>query len=269
MSPVSPVHDVPDLDLDRVVKKRYAQSMDRRGTGRSASGSVRNRRHRQPRQMELFRRGGKRVGAGRKPKSGKAGVPHHPRQVMSPRSVVHVTVRMHKQVYQLRSARCFRVLNRAFNRALVRGSEKPELGFRVCHYAILHNHIHLIVEAPSPKALAQGMQGLLISLAMRLNRMMDRHGPVVSDRFHSHVLRSPVEVERAVNYVLNNYAHHSAQWGNPLPPDFVDNYSSARLFYRFRFDPWRDPPLLPIAPPQTWLLREGWQRARSPQPSNP
>ena len=33
-------------------------------------------------------------------------------------------------------------------------------GFRLVHYAVMGNHVHLIVEAPDRRALWRGMQGL-------------------------------------------------------------------------------------------------------------
>ena len=70
------------------------------------------------------------------------------------------------------------------------------------------NHIHLIVEAPDRKALTRGMQGLGVRIARALNRVMKRHGRVVSDRYHAHILKTPSEVKRARHYLLTNARHH-------------------------------------------------------------
>jgi putative transposase len=67
----------------------------------------------------------------------------------------------------------------------------------VAHFSVQGNHIHLIVEAHDNRALSEGVQGLLVRLAKGLNRMMGRHGRVLSERYHAHVLRSPAEVPAA------------------------------------------------------------------------
>ena len=92
--------------------------------------------------------------------------------------------------------------------------------------------------------------------AMALNRVMARHGSVFRERYHAHVLRSPTEVARAVAYVLGNYFHHAASWGESIAREIVDPYSSAAEHEKG----WTgvDPPL--VVEPRTWLLRVGWER---------
>ena len=53
-------------------------------------------------------------------------------------------------------------------------------GFRVVHFSLQSNHMHLIVEACDTIALSRGMKGLLVRLARRLNKMWKRRGPVVA-----------------------------------------------------------------------------------------
>jgi REP element-mobilizing transposase RayT len=77
-------------------------------------------------------------------------------------------------------------------------------GFRLVHYAVMGNHVHLIVEAPDRKALGRAMKGLGVRIAKALNRVMGRHGRVVGDRYHAHVLKTPSEVKRARHYLLTN-----------------------------------------------------------------
>ena len=73
--------------------------------------------------------GGKRRGAGRKPKGEKAGVSHAKRAVLASRFPVHVTVRLEKGLPSLRRKEAYRVLKRAF----AAGSER--FGFRLVEYA--------------------------------------------------------------------------------------------------------------------------------------
>jgi putative transposase len=62
------------------------------------------------------------------------------------------------------------------------------------HYSIQDDHAHLIVEAESPEALGRGMKSLAATYARAVNRALRRAGPVLVDRYHSHVLRTPLEV---------------------------------------------------------------------------
>jgi len=202
-----------------------------------------------PRQMALTLRawGGARRNAGRKPTGVRAGVPHAPRASPAGRYPAHVTLRMLGHVYNLRARRCFRVIERS----LRRGRER--FGFRAVEFAVLGNHLHLIVEAEDAVALGRGMKGLGVRLARGLNRLMGRKGAVLADRYHSRLLRSPKEVRSALVYVLHNANAHFGLTG-------VDPLSSAPWFDGFRHMVRRrtDPPILVRA--RTWLLGVGWLR---------
>jgi putative transposase len=192
--------------------------------------------------------GGKRRGAGRKPKGARPLVAHRPRDPLRAGWAVHVTMRMREHVWKLRSRRCFDVLERC----LVAGKER--FGCRVVHFSVQGNHIHLVVEAPDNRSLARGMQGLAVRIARALNRLMRRRGRVFADHFHSRVVRTPNEAAHAIAYVLANFAKHAAQWGEHVDARSVDRYSSA--FVRATGPP-------PVVAPRTWLLTIGWRRARA------
>src|SRR5262245_31114604 len=146
--------------------------------------------------------GGARKGAGRRPHGDRALASHLRRPALAPRFPVHVTWRMRPGVWNLRARRCLRVLEDAFW-----ASVKPT--FRVVHYSVMGNHIHLMVEAADAGSLARGMQGLGIRIAKRLNVVMGRgRGRVVSDRYHARILRSPTETKRVRLYLLNNARNH-------------------------------------------------------------
>lgn len=193
--------------------------------------------------LELRTWGGKRAGAGRKPRGARAGVVHRARDEWTRPMPLHVTLRMAPHVYNLRSRRSFRVIAAA----LRIGGDRFDV--RVIQFSVQGNHIHLVVEAPNRGALARAIQGLSIRIAKGLNRMMGRKGRVLDDRYHARVLRTPTEVRRAIHYVLENARKHAAQRGETYAPGYVDPYSSAGA---------RD---LALPPAQTWLLREGWRRA--------
>jgi len=201
------------------------------------------------------RRGGARVGAGRK-KVNNGRVSHARRAPLSRHHPVHVTLRVRKECYGLRSERSFRRIEDAL-RAAARNTDDA----RFIHYSVQGNHIHMIVEASNRVRLARRMQGFEIRLARALNRMMKRRGgKVFADRYHAHVLRTPREVHRALGYVLRNQQKHYG-----ASHTFVDPYSSAAFFHgwsapvRIGWSPLagRAPP---ITPPESWLMRTGWKK---------
>lgn len=196
--------------------------------------------------------GGARKRAGRKPVGDSAGVSHHGRPELTEMAPVHVTLRVLPHVWNLRSQRVLRVVEAAL--LGVRSWQE----FRVVHYSLQGEHLHLIVEADGNRALSEGMQGLQVRLAKGLNRLMGRHGRVFADRFHAHVLRTPAEVRNALAYVLLNHRSHMARIGKRPATAALDPFSSATTF-----EGWREvgaEPATCTSPPQTWLLREGWRR---------
>lgn len=146
--------------------------------------------------------GGARANAGRKPSGRRAGVSHLARERFERPLPVHVTMRMAPHVYNLRSRRCFSPLARAFSAAAER------FGMRIVQFAVLGNHVHMVVEASSHAALAQAMKGFSVRVARGLNRVMGRRGRVLGDRYHAHTLRTPLEARNAVRYVRLNAVKH-------------------------------------------------------------
>jgi REP element-mobilizing transposase RayT len=151
--------------------------------------------------------GGRRKGAGRKPARARAGVRHRRRAVLKARFPVHVTWRMREEVWNLRSRRCFTALARAFWGGCDR------FGFRLVHYSVQGNHVHLLVEARDERSLSRGMNGLGVRVARGLNRVMRRRGKVLEERYHARILRTPTEVGRARTYLLQNAQRHFARRG--------------------------------------------------------
>jgi REP element-mobilizing transposase RayT len=133
-------------------------------------------------------------------------VPHLTRPTFAARLPQHVTIRMLPSVWNMRSRRCFTVLRRA----LWQGSSKS-FGFRLVHFAVMGNHIHLLVEAAGKEALSRGMQGLNIRIAKALNRVMGRRGQVLSDHYHARICKTPTETLNARVFLLSN-AHEHHGW---------------------------------------------------------
>lgn len=203
--------------------------------------------------------GGWRPGAGR-PRGRR--VSHGRRERFAARFPLHVTLRVVEGLPSLRRHGPLRIVQRA----LARFGNRER--FRVVEFAVIGNHIHLVVEAVDAEALARGMQALEVSLARRLNRHLERRGTFFADRYHARVLKTPREVRSALGYVLLNHRHHEARRGQELSRDWIDPFSSA-----YWFDGWRDPVRLsearqrellnvprPTAPATVWLLTTGWRR---------
>ncbi|HWA76818.1 MAG TPA: hypothetical protein VG937_31005 [Polyangiaceae bacterium] len=142
--------------------------------------------------------------------------------------------------------------------------------FRVAQYSIQGDHAHLIVEACDRASLVEGVRGLCIRIARRVNRLLARRGKFFADRWHGRALQTPRAVRHALVYVLANFRKHQPRDSAPL-----DVYSSAPYFGDFMEFPFgapigENPNLLPraLAPPPnppvlratTWLLAAGWKR---------
>jgi REP element-mobilizing transposase RayT len=210
----------------------------------------------------VFRQhGGKRRGAGRKPNAaGAPGVSHAARPTLTGKHPVHVTLRVHRDVPNLRRNAYHPILMEA-----LRASRRKD-GFRLCHFVVMGNHLHLLVEVDSARCLARGIQGLSIRLASRMNAAARRHGRFFADRYHARVLRTPTEVHRAIGYVLLNLRKHEAERSSYVPRVFhVDAFSSAAWFDGFAEVATNAAYLQraqapPVVPPATWLLEHGWRK---------
>jgi putative transposase len=163
-----------------------------------------------------------------------SGVPHRRRVRFERRSPVHVTLKMAKEVWNLRSRRSVRVLQLA----MLGGAER--FGARVVQASVQGNHCHLLVEADNTAALVRGMKGLSIRIARGLNKMMGRTGRVLGDRYHSRILETATEVRRVVHYIRHNHRQHLEPKGEHFPPNWTDPYSEA----------------FTLPTPRTWLVRE-------------
>jgi len=198
--------------------------------------------------------GGARRGAGRKAAGRRSDPPHRVRPAHHRSQPVHVVLRARSDVPRLRRRKVFEAVRRALR---VIASKHA---FRVVHVSIQGNHLHLLVEADSSRALSRGMQALDISLARRINRALGRRGKVFAHRFHATEITSPRHARNALAYVLNNWRHHREDHGRAA----LDRFSSA-----IGFDGWvngtrfaipSDYTPLPVSAPVTWLLRVGWRR---------
>lgn len=208
--------------------------------------------------------GGRRAGAGRPPAKGRRRVPHCSRLAHRPEHPVHVTLR--SACRSLRTQFVFPTVRGAISAANRAESER----FRVVQFSVQGDHIHLIVEASDRSALIEGVRGLSIRIARRVNQLLSRKGRFFADRWHGRALSSPRAVRNALVYVLANFRKHQ-----PNQAARIDVYSSAPYFRDFvEFSSTAPihaaPRLLPralapptesvVACPETWLLSTGWKR---------
>jgi REP element-mobilizing transposase RayT len=199
-------------------------------------------------EFRFLNRGGKRRGAGRKPRGKRAGVSHATRPKLSRHEPALVTLRLVAGLPTLRMNDTHELI-----RHLCSEYHAPDAPFRVVEYSVQSNHLHLIVEANDQRALAAGMNSLASRLGKRLNKLWRRRGAVLADRYHSEPLRSPRQVRNALVYVLQNARKHGC-WEARVP----DAYSSGP-----DFDGWLETGAISDrqrTAPRTWLLRLGWRR---------
>jgi REP element-mobilizing transposase RayT len=208
---------------------------------------------RKVRQLELdfVQHGGKRKGAGRKPKNGEAGIPHRQRSAKKRAEPLHITVRLADGLPSLRRGDALKLVLAALS------ASSDRHGMRIIHYSVQGNHLHLIVEADDRACVARGMNALLSPLARALNKLWVRSGKVFPDRYHDEVISTPTQARNALRYVLQNGKKHGA-----VPRSSIDLCSSAPVF-----EGWKQRPSIPatpvvaaVAPASTWLLTSGWRR---------
>jgi hypothetical protein len=213
---------------------------------------VRTKRDRQ-KEIVFVTHGGKRGGAGRKPNGTRAGVPHVTRPELTGREPVLVTLKMKKEVWNLRARRAFARLLPTFFAA------RERLGMRLAQFSVQGDHVHAIVEVVNRRALSRGVQGLSVRIARALNRLMERRGKVFADRFHHRVLASPKQVRAALAYVLCNARKHRCA---PAARGWLDPFSSAPWFDGWaKIDTHESHEPRPVSAARTWLLGVGWRRA--------
>jgi REP element-mobilizing transposase RayT len=265
--------------IDRYLKRAIYALVAR--LQRKADGRRDGRRdaRRAERQLELefpAGWGGARPGAGRK-RSERGNVPHRARPRQRAAEPVHVTLR--SRMASLRSQHVFPTVRLA----LARAGRRDPTRFRILHFSVQRDHLHLVVEAADKHALSSGVRGIVIRVARYVNDLLSRRGPVWADRWHGRALRTPREVRNAFVYVLGNFRKHARKAGaqdiassiSSIGPG-IDPFSSGPWFDGWRG--WR--PASGVAPPfaiaprfttnesepppvslaRTWLAHTGWRR---------
>ncbi|MBK9386961.1 MAG: transposase [Planctomycetes bacterium] len=204
-------------------------------------------------EFDFRQHGGKRKGAGRKPKNAKPGMPHRERSKKKRGEPLLITARLADGLPSLRRGGALKLVLAALS------ASSDRHGMRIVHYSIQGNHLHLLIEADDRTCLARGMNALLSPLARALNKLWGRKGKVFPERYHDEVITTPTQARNALRYVLQNGKKHGV-----VAQSSIDPCSSAPVF-----DGWREQPSIAsiptaavvaaIAPASTWLLTTGWR----------
>lgn len=192
-------------------------------------------------------------------------MPHLPRARITRHHGVHVTLRLVDDLPSLRRPTLTDLLWRVF------GAECCRKGFRLVHFSIRPNHLHLLCEADDTRALSRGVQRLAARSARRLNERLGRSGRTFRDRFHAVVITNPRQMRNVLRYVLLNAHKDASRRGRSFAS--VDHWSSAFYFDGFANVgpvPPQPPPkpgerivhpqAPPVTKPRSWLIRTGWRR---------
>src|SRR5512145_2974999 len=201
--------------------------------------------------------GGRRKGAGRK-KSPSSGVSHLKRAEVTGRVPVHVTARVKDGLPALRQWAVRDLFLRVCQEMRGRPVKSTGGWFRIVHFSIQNNHVHMLVEARDRRTLSNGLNGFFARVAKGLNKLLGRSGDVFAERYHDRLLRTPREAYNAIRYVYENARKH----GMALLKGRPDPFSSGLWF-----DGWKDyvhdgwlGTEGPVAKAASWLLSKGWRR---------
>jgi REP element-mobilizing transposase RayT len=147
---------------------------------------------------------------------------------------------------------------------------RDEKSFRVVHFSVQWDHVHLVVEASDRRALSAGVMSVAIRIARTVNELVGRRGRFWADRWHGRELGSPREVRNALVYVLANFRKHE----KARVSAGIDAFSSAVRFDGFRGKargaslPRAGPafheafaPLVVVSDAKTWLGATGWRQS--------
>lgn len=219
---------------------------------------------RRPRQQEFVwkTRGGRREGAGRKPRPENVGLqPHVARPAFDARIPLHITMRAVRSAPAMRT----QVIGRIVTDEIARASKD---GFRVIEHSIQKDHLHLVVEADSAKELSRGMQRLAARIARIVNMTVGRRGQLWRERYHRRDLGTPRQFRNAIVYVLFNFRKHATPEQRKARARVIDGFSSgpwfegwaSETFSKYMTEHRERAGPRPTAAPMTWIARVGWKR---------
>ena len=189
-----------------------------------------------------------------------SGTPHKKRERVQSHTPLMITMKLCKGLPSLRT-----MPTHDLWKEVLRALRRARSDFRVVHYVLMGNHIHMLVEVDSTKSLSSGMISLKTRFARRWNKMLGRKGKVFGDHYHHWLITAPHEARNAIAYVLKNARKHGIRWFKGI----FDPYSSASLFPGWvlpkdALDLLEDVALQDVVfEPRTDLLAKDWLMAGS------
>lgn len=138
--------------------------------------------------------GGRREGAGRKPKGEQAGASHDRRPRFRPFEPLAVTLRLVPRLRGLRGEKELVLVRKALE--IGASDEFDVTGFSVLGPPGRPDQLRLVIEARDEQTLSRGMIGVSVRIARGLNRLRKRTGRVFADRYLVSVPTAPRKTRR-------------------------------------------------------------------------
>ena len=176
--------------------------------------------------------GGRRRRAGRK-RDPRSGVPHRARPHPAKAHPVHVTLRAVRRLVSLRKQAVFLEVRKALGRT-------ARAWFRIVHFSVQADHVHLLVEADDKSALTRGLMGAEIRIARAVNRVLGQarsaSGAIATTRGRCDAAGSATRPRLRVDELEETPAERRG----------IDPCSSARWFKGWDVPPERPPDSAPV-----------------------
>lgn len=192
------------------------------------------------------------------------------REVFLARHPLHVTIRLRDGLPNMRTRRGAQIIKNAIVGA-------QNCGVRILHFALLSNHIHLIIEPRGAEIFFNAMKSLTSRLgihirrwaATRVTKKLDALGfGLFRGRYDVQVIKTPQQMKHALKYVLLNPAKHFKK------APYLDMFTSGVVFTNWKKLIGYELPATSkfkllenklrdfLASPTLWLSDVGWMKAK-------
>jgi REP element-mobilizing transposase RayT len=145
------------------------------------------------------------------PKQREDHLPHRSRPKLPKGAPVHITLKTDKtNIKTLRNKVLYKEIRQSMRRA-------REAGIRIVQFAVLGDHIHMLIEAQDALQLGHAMRAMSISLSKRISLRMKKNLRVLKERYHRRTLTTLAQVRHAKNYIAGNankhgFTRHKFDW---------------------------------------------------------
>ena len=143
--------------------------------------------------------------------------------IVTGKSLLHVTFRCHNREFYFDSNE----VKSLVYKILLKYKKKHDL--HIFDWVIMSNHVHLLVYAPSRDVLSRYMHSCNLAIAKTINKIFNKRGQAIEDRFRSPVIECQEYALNTVGYI----------WLNPLRAGMVDrntirSYRYSSLYFKLR-----------------------------------